>query len=311
MKNKSVDIRDAFFDELYAIARDDANVIFLTADMGAHSLARFKRELPRQYINVGIAEQGMVSIAAGLALGGKKVFIYTIIPFATMRCYEQVKIDICSMNLPVTIVGVGAGLTYGSDGPTHHATGDIAIMRALPEITILNTSDWISAQAFARLAYRNPSPIYIRIDKGILPVIYQERKENFSPGLALLKPGSDLTIIASGIMVYRALEASRILGSRLLSVGVIDLYRIKPLNKKYLLRLIGKNKLIVTLEENMLCGGIGSAVSEAISDSGKSILLKRMALPDEHCFKCGDRECLHALYKLDSASIVNNILSWL
>ncbi|HCJ66263.1 MAG TPA: 1-deoxy-D-xylulose-5-phosphate synthase, partial [Elusimicrobia bacterium] len=118
MKLSDVDMRDAFFDEVYNIAKSDPNVIFLTADMGAYSLVRFKKELSNQFINVGIAEQNMVSIAAGFALGGKKVFIYSIIPFITLRCYEQIKVDLCCMNLPVTIIGVGVGLTYGSDGPT-------------------------------------------------------------------------------------------------------------------------------------------------------------------------------------------------
>ncbi len=133
-----VDIRDAFFDKLYNIAKNDSQVIFMTADMAAFGLVKFKNDLPNQFINVGIAEQNMVSVAAGLALRNKKVFIYTIIPFATERCYEQLSVDACGMNLPITIIGVGPGLTYGSDGPTHHGTQDIAIMRSLPKITILN-----------------------------------------------------------------------------------------------------------------------------------------------------------------------------
>ena len=240
MKISDMDMRDAFFDEVYKIARDDPRVIFLTADMGAHSLIRFKNDLPKQYINVGVAEQNMVSIAAGLALGGKTVFIYSIAPFVTMRCYEQIKIDLCCMNLPVTIIGAGAGLTYGSDGPTHHATQDVAVMRTLPEITILNPSDSTMTQAFARISYQATSPVYIRIEKGKLPLIYKEQNSDFSDGLAEIKSGHDLTIIATGIMVHRAVEVAESLKKHSVSAAVLDLYRIKPLNTDLLLRIVDK-----------------------------------------------------------------------
>ena len=257
--------------------------------MGAFSLVKFKNDFPDQFINVGIAEQNMVSVAAGLALAGRKVFIYTIIPFITQRCYEQIKIDLCSMNLPVTILGVGPGLTYGNDGPTHHGTQDIAIMRALPEITILNPSDAIMAAASINIGYQNSGPTYIRIDKGKIPEIYNQNSD-FSDGLAELKAGSDLTIIATGIMVHQALKVAQELDSQSISTGVIDLYRIKPLNKEKLSRIIDNSKCLVTLEENSIIGGIGSAVSEFLTDNGKTIPLKRIALPDTHCFESGDRE---------------------
>ena len=131
----AIDIRDAFFNQLYEIAAQDRNVVLLTADMGAMAIDRFRRELPDQFINVGVAEQNMVSVAAGMALCKKKVFIYAIAPFVTMRCYEQIKVDISGMCLPVTIVGAGPGIAYDFDGPTHHAVQDMAIMRALPNMT--------------------------------------------------------------------------------------------------------------------------------------------------------------------------------
>lgn len=308
MKLSDTDIRDAFFDEVYNIAERDSQVIFLTDDMGAYSLVRFKKDLGNQYINVGIAEQNIVSIAAGLALGGKKVFIYGVIPFVTLRCYEQIKVDLCCMNLPVTIVGVGTGLSYGSDGPTHHATSDIAVMRALPEITILNPSDSISTKASAMIAYKNPSPTYVRIERGKLPLIYDGKTNSFQDGLAEISEGHDLTIISTGIMVHQALKVSQILSTHSISAGVVDLYRIKPLNENMLLKIIDKSKHVITLEENTINGGIGSMVSEVLADNKREVPLNRIALPDEHCFKTGDRELLHALYKLDADNIVKTIL---
>ena len=309
MTPSNIDIRDAFFDELYNIAKNDPRVILLVADMGAFSLVKFKNDFPDQFINVGIAEQNMVSVAAGLALAGRKVFIYTIIPFITQRCYEQIKIDLCSMNLPVTILGVGPGLTYGNDGPTHHGTQDIAIMRALPEITILNPSSAIMAAASMNIGYKNSGPTYIRIDKGKIPEIYNQNSD-FSDGLAELKAGSDLTIIATGIMVHQALKVAQELDSQSISTGVIDLYRIKPLNKEKLSRIIDNSKCLVTLEENSIIGGIGSAVSEFLTDNGKTIPLKRIALPDTHCFESGDRESLLAFYNLDTNGIMKTVLEW-
>lgn len=311
MKISDTDIRDAFFDELYLLAKNDPNIVFLTADMGAHSLVRFKKELSRQYINVGIAEQNMVSVASGLALGGKKVFIYTIVPFVTLRCYEQIKIDFCCMNLPVVIIGVGVGLVYGSDGPTHHGTQDIACMRLLPEMSILNPSDAVLTKACVHIAYRNPGPTYVRIDRGKLPVIYNEKNNEFKDGLTELKKGGMLTIIASGFMVHRALKVAQELESRNISTAVVDLFRIKPLNKRKLLAIVSRTKHIVTLEENSIVGGIGSMVSEVLTDYKLNIALKRIAIPDEHCFETGDRESLHRLYGLDADNITKDILNWL
>lgn len=310
MKISDVDMRDAFFDELYNIAVDDSRVIFLTADMGAFSLVRFKKDLPKQYINVGVAEQNMVSVAAGLALSGKTAFVYTIVPFATMRCYEQIKVDLCCMNLPVTVIGIGAGFTYGSDGPTHHATQDIAVMRTLPEITILNPSDSVMTQAFVKIAYKSTGPVYVRIEKGKLPLIYDEVNSDFLDGIAQTRKGSDLNIVSTGIMVHKAHEVAEILSRYSISVGVVDLYRIKPLNTELLLKYVADSKSIVTLEENSATGGIGSAVAEALSDNVCNKPLKRLAIPDIHCFESGERELLHACYGLDTDSIVKSIVEW-
>jgi len=170
------DPRDAFFEELLAVASKDKDVILLTADMGAWGLSKFKASLPNQFINVGVAEQNMVSVAAGLALGGKKVFIYTIASFATQRCYEQIKIDLCQMKLPVTIIGAGPGLSYGSDGPTHHATNDTAIMQALPDMIITTVQTAKDAEEAVEIAYRSDTPVYVRLARGELALSYGKYK---------------------------------------------------------------------------------------------------------------------------------------
>ena len=311
MKMSDIDVRDAFFDKVYALAQKDRNLLFLTDDMGAYSLDAFKKNLPDQFINVGVAEQNMISVAAGLALSGKKVFVYGIAPFITMRCYEQIKVDLCCMNLPVTVVSVGAGHTYGSDGPTHHATHDIAIMRALPEITILNPSDAVTTAAFAEMSYKSSGPCYVRIERGRLPQIYNEPDNDFSEGLKCLKSGSDLTIIATGEMVHQAFKVVKRLAEHSVDAGVIDFYRIKPVNENLLLNFLEQSKKIVTIEENSIIGGIGTIVSEILSDNNKPFPLKRLAVNDYHCYKYGDREWLNALSGLDEDSIVKSILDWI
>ena len=149
---KAIDIRDSFFDALYDIASKDSDVILLVADMGAFSLERFREDLPTQYINVGIAEQNLVNVATGLALDGKKVFVYAIASFVTQRCYEQLKVNLSGMNLPIVVVAMGPGITYSSDGLTHFATQDIANIRALPNFKILSISDPVSSQEAVKIA---------------------------------------------------------------------------------------------------------------------------------------------------------------
>ena len=311
MKVSDVDVRDAFFDRVYCLAQKDRNIVFLTDDMGAYSLDAFKKNLPDQFINVGVAEQNMISVAAGLALGGKKVFAYGIAPFITMRCYEQIKVDLCCMNLPVTIVSVGAGYTYGSDGPTHHAIHDIAIMRSLPEMTILNPSDAAMTAVCAEISYKNNSPCYVRIERGKLPQIYDNHGNDFSEGLKCLKSGADITIIATGEMVHRAFKVAERLAQYSIDAGVIDFYRIKPVNENLLIKFLNHSKKVTTIEENSIIGGIGTIVSEVLSDNNKQIPLKRLAVNDYHCYKYGDREWLNALAGLDEDSIVKKILDWI
>ena len=301
---KDITMRDAFLDELYKIASTDRRVVLVSADFGAPSLDRFRKGLSGQFINVGIAEQNMVSVAAGLALGGKIVFTYAILPFITMRCYGQTRVDLCSMNLPVTLVGVGPGYAYDDSGPTHHAPEDIAIMRVLPNIAIWSASDSEMAVSFARMAYDTSGPKYIRLDRTKHPVGTDKR--DLSQGFRELRRGEKLTIIATGYMVGRALKVADELAKHDIDAGVIDLYRIKPINQEVILG----RKRIVTLEEHFLPGGLGSIVSEIIVDSGQHSVLKRIGLPLEYTVHYGGREHLHELAGLDVKSVTKTILDW-
>lgn len=288
--SRQTDIRDAFFDELYEIAREDDSVIFMTADMGAFSLERFRRDFPDRYINVGIAEQNMVSVAAGMAMEGKKVFIYAIIPFVTLRCLEQIKVDLCVMNLPVTIVGAGAGFTYSSDGPTHHAIEDVSVMRALPGMTIYSPSDQVTAQAAVRAAHQARGPVYVRLDKGSWPLA-QKEWEQLTDSFSLLRSGSKLLIIATGHMTHVAVQVAESLRARGLDPGVMELFRLKPIDGK-IVDIVREYAQVITLEEHTLPGGMGSAVLETLADSGVMVPVKRFGIPDRYPHTYGDREWL-------------------
>ena len=181
------DIRDAFFDRICKYAFRDDKVVIITDDMDIFSLRKFKRTCPNRFINAGVAEQQIINCAAGLAAEGKKVIVCGIASFVTFRCYEQIKVNICSMKLPVVIVGLGVGLSFSFDGPTHHGIQDISVMRSLPEIDIYNPCDTDSAQKCADIAYLSECPVYVRIDKGMFPDIYNEHKQGLEYGYCNIK----------------------------------------------------------------------------------------------------------------------------
>ena len=304
------DPRDATFEELYDIALKDESVVVLTADTGARKFREFQATMPERFHNVGVAEQNMMSVAAGLALSGKHVFVFGISNFVTLRCFEQIKIDICSMRLPVTILGMGTGYGYSSDGPTHHMTEDVSVMRSLAGMTIWSPSDCMATARMVHLAHEMPSPSYIRIDKGPFPRIYDNGDHDFSDGLAVLRAGRDLTIAATGIMVGQALELADGLSGHSIKAGVVDLYRLKPVNKELLVKVAGDSKRVVTLEEHTVLGGLGSIVCEALADCGVSLPIKTFGIGDRSRSETGSREWLRSLEGLDIPSLLKKILEW-
>lgn len=303
-------MRDAFLDELYDIARKDRQVIFLSNDFGAPSLDKFREDMASQFIHIGIAEQNMVNVATGLAMAGKIVYMYSIAPFLPLRCFEQIRVHLSFKGFHVTGVMVGAGYSYDLSGPTHQALEDIAIMNSLPGMTIFNASDSVMGAAFARMSYENPGPKYIRFDRERLPSLY-DSSEDFSVGIGSLKEGQDLTIVATGIMVHRAFEVADELARHSVDAGIIDLYRIKPLNEQLLLDAARKTGRILTIEESFVSSGIGNIISGLITERGEGLKLKRFGIPDRYFSQGGDRKNLRQLCGLDVDSIAKTTLEWL
>jgi len=305
------DTRDATFGELYSIALQNPDVVVLSADTGARIFKEFQRNIPKQFLNVGVSEQNAMSVAAGLALTGKKVFVFGISNFVTLRCYEQIRNDICCMDLPVTVLGMGTGYVYSIDGPTHHITQDISIMRALPGMTIWSPSDYTMVGALVHMAYKSPGPKYIRIDKGPFTPIYDPGKLDFSDGLATVKSGKDLTIVATAIMVTQALKVVEELAIHGVDAGIVDFYRLKPANNRFFLEAVSHSKRIVTLEEHTIAGGLGSIVCEIMADQGTTIPVKRIGIPDNYRLEVGSRAWVQSLDGLDVYGITKTILDWI
>lgn len=299
--------RDAFWNKVYELARVEKDIVIISADMGAPALDRIRRDMPAQFINVGIAEQNAITLAAGLALSGKRVFAYAIAPFITLRCLEQIRVENAMMQIPMTIVGVGAGFGYEDSGPTHHLIEDIAIMRAMPAITIHSITDSTMASAIAEISCTMKTCNYVRLDRQVLPDIYSQGHD-FNKGVSVLKEGMDYYIISTGCMTHTALDISRSLEKKKIHVGVIDVYTL-PVNVDLLLEAVRNAKKIITLEEHFLPGGLGGAVCEVLNDNQFFIPVKRLGLSTEkgYCYQYGGRNVIRKYYGIDPESIEREI----
>lgn len=304
-------MRQAFFDALHEIMTEDDQVVLLNSDTGAIVLDKIRHNFPDRCINVGIAEQNMIGVAAGLALSGKIVYTYALLPFVTMRCYEQIRVDVCCTDLPVRMVGVGAGLDYNTLGPTHHGLEDIALMRALPNMTIFSPSDRVATKALAWKSYIELGPVYIRLDR-YGRELYKPGKPFWNNGFNTLRAGSDVCLIATGKNVETALHVAERLVAEGINIQVIDVYRIKPLPgiDELCYIISGCNSNVVILEEHSEIGGLGEALLAAFAKKGNIYWLKTLSLPDSFCREYGSREYLQSLVGLDVHSITEKILNW-
>ncbi|CAB5139633.1 Transketolase, C-terminal section (EC [Olavius algarvensis associated proteobacterium Delta 3] len=296
--------RDAFWGRVFELAKENKDVLLVIADMGAPALDTFRVELNAQYIDVGIAEQQALAVAAGLAMEGKKVFAYAIAPFISLRCYEHIRVNLASMNVPVTLVGVGAGTSYDDSGPTHHAVDDVSALRILPNLRIHNITDSVMARAFADICCDIEYPNYLRMDRKWLPDIYEDGFD-FSAGMSTLLPGKDAMIVATGNMVHRAMEVAETLRGNGADIGVADVFTF-PIPQKALLEAIQDAGRIITLEEHNLAGGLGSAVCEIMADHGMLKPVKRVGMDfsRKYCYRYGGREHIQSLYGLDKESLL-------
>lgn len=303
-------IRDEFFDALFPIFQSDRRNVIVSADDGGSKLFQFA-DLSGQFVNVGIAEEQMVGMAAGLALEGYRPYSLAIAPFTSFRCQEFVKLDMCAMNLPVVLIGVGAGLSYSVMGPTHHALGSIASLKIWPNLTIFQPADAVTGRTLAGYSYHFNNPLYLSFDrKDVLDIYGPNNMPDLDLGFGLLREGKDGYILATGITVASALEVANKLKLLGRGFGVIDVFRIKPINFSSMFQVIGSLP-IVTYEEDYLIGGLGSSFAEYSADKYIANKIMRVGFPDSFIFDLGGRDIIWERNGLDVDSVTKRICEWL
>lgn len=302
-------MRKRSLDTVYKLARRNKDVVFVGSDLGYKLLDDFKKELPKQFFMEGVSEQHIVGMSAGLAMSGKIVYFNTIATFITRRAFEQNVIDLGLHKLRVRLLGSGGGLVYAPLGPTHLAIEDIAIMRAIPHMTVVAPCDADEMERVIVASESHPNPMYIRFAKGGDPIVSKE-DFGFEIGKAILyqNPG-EVLFVTTGIMLNRAIEASQHLKESGISSGILHFHTIKPFDKAALIEMVGKVSLIVTLEEHAVSGGIGSAAAEILAEtSGKNRpLLLRLGLPDEFPDQYGSQNSMLEHYGLFPAAIASSV----
>ena len=301
-------MRDTFVRTLLEIAKKDKNVYIITGDLGFGVLKPFWTELPDQIINAGIAEQNMTSMAAGMALEGKTVFTYSIGNFPTLRCLEQIRNDCAYHNADVKIVCVGGGFVYGSLGMSHHATEDIAIMRALPDVAVFAPADLCEAEEITKAIANYKGTCYLRLGRGGEKRIH-EKIENFQIGKAInVKEGKDVAILSTGAIFEEVQIAIDILKEKGINPTVYTFPTVKPLDVNAILKCAQNHSLIVTCEEHNVTGGFGGAVAEVMAENPSNAALLRIGMADEYCVKVGDQKYLRDQYGMSGEKIATKIL---
>lgn len=296
-------MRNTFVDCLMEKARKDDRIFLITPDMGYSVLEGFREEFPDRFLNTGIAEQNTIGVAAGLALSGKVVYVYSIIPFITMRCFEQVRVDVAYIRTNVRLVGVGAGLTYGPAGATHHAIEDIAIMRALPNMTVCCPGDPIEVKAIINQSFDYDGPMYIRLGKSGEPTVHKKNTDIMIGKAVTIVKGHDLALITTSNMLHQGKMLVEDWKKKDVNIRLISMPTIKPLDTEAIICLIQEKIPIVTLEEHNIIGGLGSAIAEVIADSGYPVKFKRIGIRDVYSHHVGSQEYLRHLYHLNEIDI--------
>ncbi len=296
-------MRDVFIDEVYKYAKKNKDIYFTTPDMGAPALDKFREKIPQQFIHAGISEQNMISMAAGLSIQNKNVICYAMSPFITSRCYEQIKCSVSAMNQRVTLVGIGVGLGYADAGPTHYSTEDLATMRVFPNIEILTPADAYSTKVIAKECSKIPKFRFLRLDRDILPKIYDKGNFNLKKGFSEIKKGKKKCVISCGYLLHKV---NKILNEEKKDIELIDLFRIKPF-PKLLINKLKRFKEIIVVEEQWLDGGMGSVILEQLSANNFTNKVTRIGLKSRFFFENGGRDFLHETYGLSEKIIKNKI----
>lgn len=302
-------MRDTYLKMLYELAEKDSEVVSLVSDNGLIVYDDFRRDFPKRYFNFGIAEENMVAVAAGMASCGKIPFAYTISAFIAYRAYEFLRDDVCFQNLNVKLVGIGSGLTYSTLGPSHHTTEDIGLLRSLPNLTVFSPATRTEVAWMMREAYRINGPVYIRLSNNTED--YYDKNAKLLIGKpSVLKRGNDLTVIVTGAIINEVMKAVKELENNNISVEVVSVHTLKPLDTKYLAGLIKRTGRFVTVEEHNIIGGLYSVVAEALALEGIMVPNLPIGLPDTFATDYGKLDAVRRANKLDGKSICEKIIKF-
>jgi transketolase len=300
-------MRNAFIRGLTALADRDRRVVLLTGDLGFKIFDDFAARFPGRFYNAGVAEANMMSVAGGLALGGLRPFAYSIVPFATLRCLEQIRNDICYQEAAVTVVGVGGGYSYGANGATHHSLEDIAIMRCLPNMTVVCPGDPVEAELATLAAGVHTGPLYLRLGRAGDALVHGSAPP-FAIGRAIVvREGADCALISTGGMLPVAVAAAAQLAREGIGCRVVSMHTVKPLDEALLHRCAVEYGAVFTIEEHGLTGGLGSAVGEWLAASGVRCRLRCYGAGDGFAHLCGGQEYYRRMQGLTAEQIAGRV----
>lgn len=301
-------MQSAYISKLMELAERDRNVLHLVADSGTGFDEMFRRNFPGQMYNFGIAEAHMTAAAAGMATGGKIPFVFTAGAFLAYRAYEFIRDDICFQNLNVKIVGMGSGLAWSTLGPSHHTTEDISVLRSLPNLCILSPATPLETAACVELAYRQKGPVYIRIGMNHEREFYEEGHSLVIGKNEVMKTGEDATVFTTGSILEEVWEAGKLLEEKGISMGIVNVASLKPFDEESVLKAAASSRLIVTVEEHNVYGGLGGIVSEVIAGAGTGRRVVRIGLEDRFADGYGTQQSVRAENGLDAAGICSRIV---
>lgn len=294
---------------LVELGRAHPEVVALTADLAKSTkIGDFAKEFPDRFFNVGIAEQNMFGVAAGMARAGLVPFLSTFSQFASFRAADQLHTDICYQNVNAKVIATHSGTSFGQAGSTHHAICDLAVTRSIPNLTVICPADGLETYNAVIAAYETPGPFYIRINRGFDRVLYKTKDYGFEVGKAhVCHEGTDLTIIACGSCVFQAVEAADFLEKADgLKIRVLDMHTIKPIDKEAILKAVGDTRRIITVEDHNVIGGLGSAVAEVVVESGKGCAFRKLGIQDRFA-PIGLHEDIMAVLGIDANGIISAV----
>jgi transketolase len=315
MSLKPVAMRDAFLERIWHAMGEDKKIFFTCADFGSPVLDKIRRDFPDRYINVGIAEQNLINVSAGLALEGYTLFAYAIAPFITMRCFEQIRVNLALLSevrkINVNLIGVGAGYSYVVSGPTHQCYEDLTLMRALPNVTIYSPADHVTATALYEPCAEIFGPKYLRLDAQVVPVLYENVLPDVARGFNILRQGKGICLVATGYMVHTALKVADRLAGNGIDVGVIDLFNITGFDPGSFQSSLRSYAGIVTLEEGFRGrGGLDAMMFDFCERQNIDAKILNLGVEGAYRFELGTRADLHEQVGIGVATVEKRIATF-